>query len=111
MIIEAKDLPVDYRTGERLGTATQLLTEAQMHNRAKVFAHIRLRPGSITPLHQHVGTYEAFYFLAGEGEVDDNGTKKKVKAGDVMFTDDGEFHAVENTGSIELEYIALVVYS
>ena len=40
MIIEAKDLPIEQRTGERLGTSTKLLTEEQMHNKSKVFARI-----------------------------------------------------------------------
>lgn len=111
MIIEAKEMPVEYRTGERLGTSTQLLGEALMHGQAKLFNRVVLRPGSAVPMHQHVGTFEAYYFLAGEGEADDNGTVRRIKAGDLMFTNDGEYHAVRNTGETDLEFIALVVYA
>ena len=109
MIIQAENLRVEQRTGERLGTSTKLLEEAQMHGEAKVFARVALRPGSMAPLHKHEGSFEAFYILAGKGEVNDNGVMAEVKVGDVMFTDDGESHSIRNTGETDLEYIALVV--
>jgi mannose-6-phosphate isomerase-like protein (cupin superfamily) len=80
-----------------------------MHGKAKVFARVTLRPGSMAPLHKHEGSFEAFYILAGKGLVDDNGTLAEVKVGDVVFTDDGESHSIKNIGETDLEYIALVV--
>lgn len=109
MIIAAENLRVEQRTGERLGTSTKLLEESQMHGEAKVFARVLLKPGSRAPLHQHVGSFEAFYILAGQGLVNDNGTMQAVHVGDVVFTDDGESHSIENTGDTDLEYIALVI--
>ena len=109
MIIRSEHLRVEQRTGERLGTSTKLLEEAQMHGEAKVFARVALRPGSMAPLHKHEGSFEAFYILAGKGEVNDNGVTAQVKLGDVMFTDDGESHSIKNIGDTDLEYIALVV--
>ena len=111
MIFRAENLPIEQRIGERLGTSTKFLSEAQTHHRTKVFAKVVLKPGSKTPLHKHEGTFEAFYILAGVGLVDDNGSIQQVKSGDVVFTDDGESHAIENIGEIDLEYIALVIYS
>jgi quercetin dioxygenase-like cupin family protein len=110
MIISANNLSIEQRTGERLGTSTRLLEESRMHGKAKVFARIVLKPGSKTPVHKHEGTFEALYFLAGTGRVDDNGTVRHVKAGDVNFTDNGESHGIENIGDTDLEYIALVIY-
>ena len=109
MIIRADNLRVEQRTGERLGTSTKLLEEEQMHNEAKVFARVALRPGSMAPLHKHEGSFEAFYILAGSGLVDDNGTMAEVRVGDVVFTDDGESHSIKNIGESDLEYIALVI--
>ena len=109
MIIPSADLRVEQRTGERLGTSTKLLEEEQMHGEAKVFARVALRPGSMAPLHKHEGSFEAFYILAGKGEVNDNGVMAQVKVGDVMFTDDGESHSIKNIGDTDLEYIALVI--
>ena len=109
MIIPAAQQRVEHRNGERLGTSTKLLEEEQMHGKAKVFARIALRPGACAPLHQHVGSFEAFYILAGRGRVNDNGAIAEVGAGDVVFTDDGEYHGIENIGDGDLEYIALVI--
>ena len=109
MIIPAAQQRVEHRNGERLGTSTKLLEEEQMHGEAKVFARIALRPGACAPLHQHVGSFEAFYILAGKGEVNDNGTMSHVAVGDVVFTDDGESHSIKNIGETDLEYIALVI--
>ncbi len=109
MITRKEDLPVEQRTGERLGTFTKLLEESQMHGKTKVFARVALRPGSMAPRHKHEGTFEAFYILAGKGLVDDNGTQAELKVGDVVFTNDGESHSIKNIGETDLEYIALVV--
>lgn len=111
MIITAEHLRVEQRTGERLGTSTKLLEESQMHGEAKVFARVLLKPGSLAPLHRHEGSFEAFYILAGRGLVNDNGVMQHVKTGDVVFTDDGEEHSIENIGDLDLEYIALVIHT
>lgn len=109
MIIRKEDLRVEQRSGERLGTSTKLLEASQMHNEAKVFARVALRPGAQAPLHKHEGSFEAFYILAGQGLVNDNGRTAAVEVGDVVFTDDGESHSIKNIGDSDLEYIALVI--
>ena len=111
MIINSQNLKVEQRTGDRLGSFTTLLEQSQMHDKVKIFAKVALKPGAKVPLHQHVGSFEAFYILAGSGLVNDNGTLQQVKTGDVVFTNDSENHALENNGDVDLEYIALVVYS
>ena len=63
----------------------------------------------MAPLHKREGSFEAFYILAGQGEVNDNGVRSGVRVGDVMFTDDGESHSIKNIGDSDLEYIALII--
>lgn len=109
MITLSANLPVEQREGERLGTLTRLLATERMHNRIPLFARVLLKAGSRIPLHQHLGTFEAFYILSGKGRVIDNGNEATVSAGDIVFTDDGESHAIENPGPDDLEYVALVV--
>ena len=53
---------------------------------------------------------EAYYILSGTGEFNDNGTIVTVAAGDVTFTGAGEGHALKNTGTEPLEFIALIIY-
>lgn len=104
-------LSVIQRSGDQLGTVTNLLEKAQMHDKAKAFARIVLLPGSKVAFHKHVGRFEAIYILAGLGVVNDNGNIQQVKVGDVIFTDVDEGHSIENVGDVNLEYIALVINS
>lgn len=90
---------------------TKLLETDQFQGKGRLFARNVLPPGSSLGWHQHTGDIEAYYILSGVGTVDDNGTKKQVAAGDLVFTDNGEFHSIENTGSDNLEFIALVLYA
>lgn len=115
MIKRAKDLPSEV-VSKRFGgkgeiNVTRLLEMEQFQGKGRLFAHSKIRPASSIGLHQHNGDFEVFYILSGEGIVDDNGTKAPVKAGDVILTGNGESHSLENTGSSNLEYIALVLYA
>jgi mannose-6-phosphate isomerase-like protein (cupin superfamily) len=115
MIKRAKDLPSEV-VSKRFGgkgeiNVTRLLEMEQLQGKGRLFAHSKIRPASSIGLHKHNGDFEVFYILSGEGIVDDNGTKAPVKAGDVILTGNGESHSLENTGSSNLEYIALVLYA
>jgi len=115
MIKRAKDLPSEV-VSKRFGgkgeiDVTRLLDMEQFQGKGRLFAHNKIRPASSIGLHQHNGDFEVFYILNGEGIVDDNGSKAPVKAGDVILTGNGESHSLENTGSSNLEYIALVLYA
>jgi mannose-6-phosphate isomerase-like protein (cupin superfamily) len=108
MIIRAEELPVEQRMGERSGTLIRLLTPEQMYGKNRLFARIRLKPGAKAPYHQHDGDCEAYYILSGVGQANDNGVILQIKAGDIIFTDSGESHSIENIGENDLEYIALI---
>ena len=56
--------------------------------------------------HVHEGESETYFILAGSGTYNDNGTKYPVKAGDVVFCDDGEGHGLLNSGKGDLTFIA-----
>ena len=49
--------------------------------------------------------------LSGTGLYFDNGELKPVTAGDVMICKDGEEHMLENDGTEDLEFIALILYA
>jgi len=96
--------------GEGEVQMTRLLEVGQMKEKGRLFAHMMLRPGCSLGYHQHNGESETYYIVAGEGALNDNGEKKTVKAGDVVFTDSGEFHGIENTGTVNLEFVALILF-
>ena len=88
-----------------------LLAGDEFGGKGRVFSHIVVFPESSIGFHQHQGDFETYYILKGEGQVKDNGVKTAVKAGDVIYTRDGESHGLTNTGGSNLELIALVLYS
>ena len=59
--------------------------------------------------HEHHGESETYYILSGEGEYDDKGTKRMVKAGDITYTPDGRGHGLINTGDTDLVFMALII--
>jgi len=82
----------------------------EFNSKGRLFAKNVLKPGSSVGFHEHVGDSETYVILSGEGLVDDNGDQLSVKPGDVIITRNGEKHSIENTGTSDLEFIALILF-
>ena len=83
----------------------------QLQGKGRLFARNTIKPGSSIGNHLHKVDFETYYILSGEGTVDDNGVTSVVKAGDVVYTSGGDSHSIENTGKIDLEMIALILFA
>lgn len=107
-----KDLVSNFRGGKGEVQMTHFLeTEKdEFSGKGRLFAKNVLKPGSSIGLHEHVGDFETYFILSGEGQVNDNGELKSVKPGDVIITKNGENHSIENIGSVDLEFIALILF-
>ncbi len=81
------------------------------HGKGRLFSEVLLKPGEIFGSHTHHGEFEVFLILNGEGTYNDNGTPVKVGPGDVCICQDGEEHGMENTGTEELRYLGLILYT
>lgn len=86
-----------------------ILSPKEMGDSCKMFSKITLKPGCSIGFHKHEGNGEAYCFLAGEGTYNENGTLKKVSAGDTTWCPSGESHGLENTGKTDLVFIALII--
>jgi mannose-6-phosphate isomerase-like protein (cupin superfamily) len=106
----APEIVVSMRGGRGNAEVLRVLKNDEFHQKGRLFGKITLKPGTSIGLHQHVGDCEAYYILSGEGKVDDNGTDVYVSAGDLVFTENGESHSIESTGSEDLVFIALVLF-
>lgn len=115
MIKRSGDLAPETVPGLRGGKGhvlvTKLIDGDQFQGKGRLFARMVLEPGCSIGLHEHTGDIEAYYILSGQGALDDNGTLTTVAAGDVVFTGNGEKHAIENTGATNLEFIALILFA
>lgn len=86
-----------------------ILSEKELNGKCGLYAKVTIEPGCTLGYHEHKNESETYYFLSGEGNYDDNGVVKKVKKGDVTFTGSGYGHALTNTSSEDLVFMALII--
>lgn len=97
------------RGGQGSVEFTHVFSAAELEPRARLFARVRLAPGSSIGFHRHEGEEEIFYILSGRGLVDDDGVKQEVGPGDAIRTGGGAGHAVEALGGQPLEMVAVIL--
>lgn len=101
-----------------------------------VFFHeVTIPVGTVEGTHQHIGSEELYYIVAGEGEaymaVGDDPTTDEfprvtrkiyglfetecvalpVKPGNVIFTKSGGIHGIRNTGDVPLKFVAFLYHT
>ena len=86
-----------------------LLGEKELNGKCRIYAEITLEPGCEIGYHEHHNESETYYIISGQGVYNDNGTNRPVSAGDITFTPDGFGHGLDNTGTENLELMALVI--
>ncbi|MDO5120078.1 MAG: cupin domain-containing protein [Coriobacteriales bacterium] len=115
MIRKKEDQKIEFRCirGGNGETEQHLIIESveELVGKGRLFNHMILAPGNSIGEHKHEGDNEFFYFIAGTGTYNDNGTIVEVKPGDTTICYDGQFHSLVNTGDVPLEFIALILYS
>lgn len=87
-----------------------LLGSDELKKAGRLYAKITLKKGCSIGYHEHHGESETYYILSGEGEYNDNGTKKILRAGDVSYTGGGEGHGIENVSDQDLVFMGLIIF-
>ena len=77
--------------------------------KSRLFSILRLIPGASIGYHVHEGETELFYFMEGNGRVQDDDGLFDITAGDCMATFSGHGHGVENTGDTDLVLLACII--
>ena len=113
MIRKKGQYNTELRPEMRGGTGTvkieHLLDEAgELRGLNRLFARLTLEPGTSIGFHEHVGEAEVFVVISGTGEIDDNGVKSTVAAGDTILTGFGAGHGVACTGNEPLVMLAVI---
>ncbi len=107
---QMKTIIVDnLRDGVGKTEVTTLIEKEDIQGACRLFARFTLKPGCSIGRHGHEGEEELYYIISGKGVVDDNGVKRNVQEGDATITSSGCFHAIENCGEDELEFLACVL--
>ena len=87
-----------------------ILGEKELNGKCGLYAEVTIEPGCSLGYHEHHNESETYYILRGEGDYNDNGVIRPVKAGDVTFTPDGKGHVMKNIGDTDLVFMALIIF-
>lgn len=72
-------------------------------------AQIVLAPGCASLKHFHPVAEETYHILSGTGEVEIDGLRSPVRAGDSLSIAPGAEHQIANTGADDLTFLAICV--
>ena len=115
MIKRNSDLPVTLEPNLKGGRDTvrivNILEKEEMYGLGRLFAISIIPPGGSIGRHTHQGDFETYYILKGRGRINDNGTVAEIGPGDMTQCKDGQFHSIENIGDVDLEYLAVILYT
>ena len=115
MIRHGQDYRVEVIPGMKGGSGKfvleHVLKQEELCGKGRTFARGTLKPGCTVGEHRHEGDMEVCFFLSGEGAVLQEGRRVPVKAGDCNICGSGEVHAIENTGTENLVYMVLILYT
>lgn len=88
-----------------------VLNEEDLMGKGEVMLRMVLPPGSSIGYHQHLGNFEVYYIISGEGIFQDQEEERPIRAGEAGFIRPGQFHGLMNTGSGEMVVVAVVLYA
>ena len=104
-----KELRQRMRGGIGSVEIVHIFRKQELKGRTRLFARLRLPAGSSIGFHRHESEEEIFYILAGAGEVSEGGPTSPVGPGDAVHTGDGAGHAIANTGTEPLDFLAVIL--
>lgn len=115
MIKKAQDMNIELQPHLKGGKDTirvvNILEKDEMYGTGRLFGISIIPPSGSIGQHTHTGDFETYYILKGEALVNDNGKITYLEAGDMIQCKDGDYHSIENIGNIDLEYLAVILYS
>lgn len=114
MIKRKEEMPVETSCAVRGGSGVvhiiDMLGDPELFHMGRQFCVTVVEPGAYTGKHFHIGDFETYYIIKGTALFNDNGTTYELRAGDVAQCKSGNYHAIKNIGSDDLEYVALILY-
>ena len=97
------------RGGEGIMIGNEYLRNADIKSKLGGFNIMNLEPDGSVGFHQHIGNEEVYYIISGKGIAKDNDNESDIGPGDLIFTGDGNWHGIKNTGAEMLVFAAFIV--
>ena len=95
--------------GRGKGAMVHWLEDDELCDNLSLLSTVTLERGATVGVHTHTGEAEIYRIIAGKGLYIDNGEEVEVVQGDVMLCRDGESHGIDNIGSEELTFDAIII--
>ncbi len=115
MIKKQSELRVEEKFNLRGGAGVvrmiHVLEQADAANTGRLFGRLVIPVGGSVGYHDHQGEFELYYILQGKALVNDNGEEHVIETGDMMLCRDGESHSITNIGDVDLEFMAIIVFT
>ena len=115
MIKRSEDITLKLEPNLKGGKGTvrivNILEKEELFGLGRLFAISIIPPGGSIGQHTHEGDFETYYILKGRAKVNDNGNMAELGPGDMTQCADGQYHSIENIGDIDLEYLAVILYT
>lgn len=105
------DKMVELKNGRDTTTVVNILEGPEFYGTGRLFGISIIPPGGSIGQHTHEGDFETYYILKGKARVNDNGNIVELEPGDMTQCKEGDYHAIENIGDCDLEYLAVILYA
>lgn len=113
MIISKNELKMQEiskpRGGEGVIYQSAYLIPEWIRSNLMGFNLMELPAGASIGFHQHCDSEELYYILEGNPIVKDNEREERVEPGTVIWTGQGNFHAMKNDTEQRVQFLAFVV--
>jgi quercetin dioxygenase-like cupin family protein len=104
-LIRATEIPELSNSGV---ISRQLLFPENSSSTRLTITRVAVKPGARNPPHRHPASEQVWVALRGEAILHlDAGRIEAFAEGDVVRFEDGDLHGLENTGSIDFEYLSV----
>ena len=113
MIHRKSEMNAELKSNVRGGSGSPefryLFSQAELGDRASLFAVITLQPGESVGRHPHDTNGEAYLILSGSLTVTEDGMARILNPGDAEFCADGHSHSIENHTDEPATFLALIM--
>lgn len=97
------------RGGDGVAIFDHILEKTEMNTNCRMFTKITLEPGTSIGYHKHEREEDIYYIINGIATVTDNGEKRFVYPGEVVYTGDGGSHSIANEKDVPLEFVSIIL--
>jgi mannose-6-phosphate isomerase-like protein (cupin superfamily) len=103
MQLRSRDDAAPFTTAD--GSTIRVLLDAESGAANQSLAEASLEPGQATQRHYHAATEELYVLLDGAGELEVDGDRARVRAGDAILIPPGAWHQIRASGAAPLRFL------